>query len=215
MLIKVCGISDGRSLEAVVQGGATAVGFNFYHRSPRYVTVEQVLGLLPFTGSLLKVGVFVDPPMEEAVEIVNRLKLDGIQLHGMTMETLRKWQGSLQPLWVAFAVANKQDVDDMAMTITMLLSQKVPLEKVLVDAKVPGEHGGTGRKAPWELLIGMKLPVPWILAGGLKPDNVAEAIRLLHPDGVDVASGVEKEPGKKDPGLILQFCRAAREAGQR
>ena len=86
---------------------------------------------------------------------------------------------------------------------------------ILVDAYVDGQHGGTGQKAPWDLLVNFKPGVPLILAGGLTPQNVGEAIRLVKPDGVDVASGVESSPGKKDPQKVRQFIASAREAAAR
>ncbi len=110
----------------------------------------------------------------------------------------------------AFGVGRQADLDEMV--IEILLWQCHVITAILIDAKVSGQHGGTGQPVPWHLLADWQMPYPLILAGGLKPDNVAEAIRIVRPYGVDVASGVESAPGVKDAEKMKRFIGNAREA---
>jgi phosphoribosylanthranilate isomerase len=209
--IKICGVTspaDGRQAALL---GADAVGLNFYPPSPRCIdqaTAGAILRELP--PFVEPVGLFVNRPMRQVFEEVHALgRVRTIQWHGQDREL-----GDCFPfqLIAAFPV---QDAASL-LAITRYLDAcrvrgHLPAA-VLVDAHVPGQHGGTGRTAPWELLASFRPGVPVILAGGLTPENVAEAVRVVRPYGVDVASGVEGSPGRKDAEKVRRFIVNARDA---
>jgi phosphoribosylanthranilate isomerase len=212
--IKICGVTNiVDACEAAVLG-ANAVGLNFYAQSPRCVDAIAVNYILrelpPFTEA---VGVFVNEPLREVfLRIQTFGRLRGIQWHGQNREV-----SDVYPyhLIAAFSV---QDADSLTAIRhyldTCKLIGKLP-SAVLLDAHVPGQHGGTGKTAPWKLLATFRPGVPVILAGGLTPENVAEAVRIVQPWGVDVASGVERSPGQKDAEKMRRFIDTAREAALR
>jgi phosphoribosylanthranilate isomerase len=209
--IKICGVTTPADVDLVADAGADAVGFNFHPKSPRYVDPKRaeplVRALPPFLAS---VGVFVEPPMRQAVALAFQLGLRTIQTYNAPPDD-DPFPFAHLPAFrvkdVASLQAIRQYVDSCA-----AFGRKP--SAVLVDSFVPGEVGGTGKVAPWELLVGFDPGVPLVLAGGLTPDNVAEAIRLVKPCGVDVASGVESAPGKKDPEKVRAFVKNARAVGQ-
>jgi phosphoribosylanthranilate isomerase len=212
--IKICGVTspaDGRQAALL---GADAVGLNFYPPSPRCIDTATAGAILrelpPFVEA---VGLFVNRPLRQVFEQVHALgRVRTIQWHGQDREL-----GDCFPfhLIAAFPV---QDAASLLAITRYLDSCQVRGHlpaAVLVDAHVPGQHGGTGRTAPWELLASFRPGVPLILAGGLTPENVAEAVRVVRPYGVDVASGVEGSPGRKDPEKVRRFIENAREAAAR
>lgn len=198
--VKICGFTHPEDLAAACDAGADAVGFNFYPQSPRYVTTQQASELLAHLPPFVEaVGVFVNRPPEEAcsfLEMVGRMHT--VQMHG----NLIPYSGAYIP---AFA---PKTVDDLR-AIDSFLSKCRPMA-VLVDGHSAGLHGGTGRVAPWDLVADWKPAVPLILAGGLTPDNVAQAIRCVRPYAVDVAGGVESSPGRKCPEKMRRFIAAVR-----
>lgn len=211
MRVKICGIKTVEDAHAAVAAGADALGLNFYPGSKRYIEADTaraiVRALPPFVEP---VGLFVNEPREA---IVSRLATLGglrtVQWHGPAPEV----GGQDGIRWiVAFAVASAEDIRSVAEYVAEASVRGAPPAAVLVDAHVPGAYGGTGQRAPWHLLEQLKPGVPVILAGGLTAENVAEAIRVVRPYAVDVASGVERSPGQKDAELMRRFIGTAREA---
>jgi len=209
--VKVCGVTTSADLAAAVRAGADLVGLNFYPPSPRFVTAETAAALLAELPSAVEpVAVCVQEPCAVLAERLRPLpRRPTLQWHGTDPPTADAWDG---PLVVAF---NVRDADSLAV-IERYLERcrrrgRLPAA-LLADAHVAGMYGGTGRTAPWELLAGFRPGVPLFLAGGLTPDNVAEAVRVVRPDGVDVAGGVEAAPGRKDADKMSRFVEAARAA---
>jgi len=201
--VKICGITRQQDLHAACQAGADALGFVFYEKSPRHVTIAAAAALVrelpPFVQS---VGLFVnaDPAFIEAVLRV--VPLDLLQFHGdeTPADCLRFGRPYIK------AVRVNRDTD-----LLKCAADFDTARGLLLDAWVPGVPGGTGERFDWSL-IPADLPRPVILSGGLTPDNVAEAIQRVRPWAVDVSSGVEKEKGIKDAHKIAQFIAKAKEA---
>lgn len=199
--VKICGITNRDDALHAAACGADALGFVFYPASPRCVTpaaVEAITAELP--PFVTRVGLFVNESPARIRAIVARCGLDAVQLHGdeppqdCLLAPLRVVKG-VRPA----AGAQLGDWDSYQVSA------------LLVDAAVPGVYGGTGERADWNLAARLAARRRVILAGGLKVENVADAIRAVRPYGVDVASGVEREPGKKNPDKVAAFIRAARE----
>jgi phosphoribosylanthranilate isomerase len=195
MMVKICGITNRDDALAAVEGGASALGFNFYPPSPRYVAPEPaqaILAVLP--PGILKVGVFANEPAASVVLLAGQLGLDIVQLHGESAEVpagLRVWR--------AVPVAPGFDVASL---------DPLPAEAFLLDAPSGSVYGGTGRSFDWSLARGARRPV--ILAGGLDETNVRRAIEEARPWGVDACSRLESAPGRKDHRRMAQFLKAAR-----
>jgi phosphoribosylanthranilate isomerase len=209
--IKICGITceaDGCQAGAL---GADAIGLNFYAPSPRCVSVagaRQIVRALP--PLVDAVGVFVNQPLGEVLPLVQQLgRLGTIQWYGNHEEL---GDTSPYPLIAAFRVRDAGTLAEIARYVETSRAAGRLLAAVLIDAHVVGEYGGTGHTAPWHLLAEFRPGVPVILAGGLTPENVAEAVRIVRPYAVDVASGVEHSPGRKDGQKMLRFIDCAREA---
>lgn len=196
MLVKICGITALDDALDACECGASALGFNFWPGSKRYIApgaAAEIIARVP--ENVLKVGVFVDASEAEVTSIISAAGLDVAQLHGNRLESL-----SIRH-WLALA-ATEQNIQ-----ATMKSS---PAEAFLIDAPAGGERGGTGRTFDWSLVEGLEGKI--ILAGGLGPDNVAEAIRRVRPYGVDACSRLESSPGRKDRVKVMEFIRAARSA---
>lgn len=206
--IKICGITDAESLDAVASAGAGYCGFVFFEKSPRNITVAAARNLaLSAPDGLAKTGLFVNPDNMALDAVLGEVPLDIIQLHGnetpARVAEIRTLTGL--PVMKAVGVATRGDLSalwDYGLVADMLLVDAKPAP----DAEVPG---GNGIAFDWRLLVGRSFLKPWFLAGGLTPENVAEAIRLTGAMGVDVSSGVETSPSVKDPVLIQKFCDAA------
>ncbi len=215
--IKVCGITKVEDARAVARAGADAVGLNFYPRSKRYITPadgqEIALALPP---EVIKVGLFVNAEVDQVCEVYDRLSLDLIQLHGDEPPEYLKQLGDRSVIR-AFRLG-----DEGLEPVQRYLSDCDRLgcmpRLTLIDAHVPGQYGGTGTTADWQALAAygpdpqVSPTPPLVLAGGLTPENVADAIRTVRPWAVDTASGVESEPGRKDPVKVEAFIWAARHA---
>ena len=204
--VKICGVTVADDVRLCGDAGADAVGINFAPASSRYVEPSAAAPLVRAASPLMStVGVFVGRPLRQVCAIAFQLGLRGVQSYGDF--------GDAFPfgLIAAFRVG---DAAHLA-AIDAYLAAANPLPSaILVDAFVEGYMGGTGHVAPWGLLADYRPVVPLILAGGLTPDNVAEAIRVVRPAGVDVASGVETSPGRKDPEKVKRFVAAVREASR-
>ena len=211
---KICGITNVEDALVVAQAGADAIGLNFYSRSPRHITeaaAGEIVRALP--AGIVKVGLFVDTPAADICRLFDHLPLDLIQLHGDQPPEFLAQLGD-RPVMPAFRVGPERLGPVTAyLTRCRELAQRPAM--VLLDALVVGEYGGTGQIADWSaaqtLAVESDVP-PLVLAGGLTPANVAAAIRTVGPTAVDVASGVESRPGRKDPALVEAFLRAARTA---
>lgn len=208
--IKICGISTPEALEAAIRARAAHAGFVFFPRSPRNVTPAQAALLSQQAGNRIgKVGLFVDADDAAIAEAVAGARLDALQLHGSESPeraaALRDRFGIA--VWKALSVATAEDAARAA-------AYAGAVDLVLFDAKTPKGSlpGGMGLSFDWSLVADWKGPVPWGLAGGLTPDNVAQAIRMTRTPLVDTSSGVESAPGVKDLDRIDAFARAVRGA---
>jgi phosphoribosylanthranilate isomerase len=211
--IKICGVTTPDDVAVCAAAGADAVGINFHPASPRYVDAKASQALLRSIPPLMAgVGVFVGLPMRQVTAMAYQLGLRGIQYHG----DHRDFDDPFPFCFIAaFRVRDRQSLADIDTYLEMCRTSGRLPGAILVDAYVDGLHGGTGQVAPWDLLADYRPGVPLILAGGLTPENVAEAIRIVRPDSVDVASGVEASPGRKDPDKVRRFAANAREAAAR
>lgn len=208
--VKICGVTTPADVAACAKAGADAVGVNFHPASPRYVDPRQSRPLLRSIPPLMAgVGVFVGLPLRQITAMAYQLGLRTIQVHGENREPDDPFPFSLV---AAFRVRDRQTLTEIDRYLEMCRSAGHLPGAILLDAFVEGKEGGTGQAAPWNLLADYKPGVPLILAGGLTPENVAEAIRIVRPDGVDVASGVEESPGRKDPDKVKRFVANARAA---
>lgn len=202
--IKICGITNAEDALMAVDAGADALGFMFYEPSPRNVSIAAVAKIIrhlpPF---ITKVGVFVNATEEFIRQVVAECGVDTLQLHGdEPPEFCRKFS---MPIIKAFRI---QNVD----SLTTLPGYETAAW--LLDSFVPDRPGGTGARFNWKLAVAAKkLGRPIILAGGLTPENVAAAVKQVRPYGIDVSSGVESGPGKKDSSKVKAFVTAARSAG--
>ncbi len=203
--VKICGISDAAAMEAVVSSGAEMAGFVFFPPSPRAVTPAQAAALA--RPGPAKVGLFVNPDDATIADVLAALPLDIIQLHGEETPArcaeVRARFG--RPVMKALGIATRADLDR--------LQDYVPVvDRFLLDAKAPPGAplpGGNAMPFDWSLLASTRIPRPWLLAGGLTPENVAQAIRIAGAPGVDVSSGVERARGVKDQSRIAAFVRGA------
>jgi phosphoribosylanthranilate isomerase len=216
--VKICGMTNLEDALVAVEAGADAVGFVFYEKSPRCVAVEtvrEIVGKLP--ESVEKVGVFVDADSKTILDHVCRTGLTAVQLHGKrssesVLSDPRPVMESVGAQKLIVMVPGDSLKDGGFFMGTAMRERTFA---VLLDSVCNGRTGGTGTTFDWELTRGMVqavgLNVPVIVAGGLTPANVSVAMKTLNPFGVDVVSGVEARPGKKDPEKVRSFVRAVRE----
>ena len=207
--VKICGIRDGAALQAAIDGGARSVGLVFYQRSPRAVgpaSAAELVRLLP-TG-VRAVGLFVEPDDQLLEDVVSQVPLDMLQLHGgeTAGRVTEIRDGFGLPIMKAIRVATADDLDAVT-------EYADAADRLLFDAKPPDNvaslPGGNGLPFDWTILTGHDWPVPWMLSGGLTPDNLADAVRISGTRAVDVSSGVEDRPGAKNPDRIRAFLEIA------
>ncbi len=209
--IKICGINTAAALDATIEARADYIGLVFFAKSPRNVSLAEAAALgTRAAGRAKVVGLFVDAGAAFIAEAASAARLDVIQLHGQeTPETVARSRAALGlPIWKALSVASRDDV-------TRAQAYVSAADLVLFDAKAPKGAdlpGGLGLVFDWSLLSAHRSPLPWGLAGGLSPDNVADAVRSTGAALVDVSSGVESAPGIKDADRIRTFCFNARHA---
>jgi phosphoribosylanthranilate isomerase len=201
--VKICGITSVDDAEEAVEAGANALGLMFYPGSPRHVSLEQAQSIerhLP--AYIIRVGVFADQPPEDVFSAMHRCGLHLLQFHGQ--ETPEYCQQFGIMTMKAFRIRNGQ---------SLLEIPKYKTDSILLDSYVAGKQGGTGEAFNWNLAVeAQKFGKPIFLAGGLTPDNVAIAVQIVKPFAVDVSSGVEKSPGKKDSAKMRAFVAAVRSA---
>lgn len=200
--VKICGLTNVQDALAAITAGADALGFIFYEPSPRNVPAKIVSDIIrelpPF---IAKVGVFVNPTEIAVREVLSACAVDTLQFHGDESPAFCRQFAPLK-VYKAFRIRDSRSL------------RALPAYKTdawLLDSAVPEKQGGTGMKFDWHLAIEAKqLGRPILLAGGLTPENVAEAVRQVCPYAVDVSSGVEAEPGKKDHAKLREFIAAAK-----
>ncbi|WP_096703150.1 phosphoribosylanthranilate isomerase [Magnetospirillum sp. 15-1] len=207
--VKICGITDEEAMDAAIEAGADYVGLVFFPASPRNVTPDRAAELVEFApGDVTKVGLFVDPDDATLDAVLTRVRLDLLQLHGHEtperVEAIRLEYGL--PVMKVLSVSDAADLDAAEPYLAVA-------DRLLFDAKPPKGAvlpGGNAVSFDWSILTGRKWGLPWMLAGGLTPANVAEAVRISGAPCVDVSSGVESAPGVKDAEKIRAFIQAAR-----
>jgi phosphoribosylanthranilate isomerase len=207
MHVKICGLTNLEDALAAIESGADLLGFNFYAKSPRYITSDacaRIQSTIHNRQSKIKtVGVFVNEPPERVAAILEHCGLDLAQLHGdEPPEALAALKGRA---FKAFRGVGARHAGYAVM------GPGAPA--FLIDAYSANAYGGTGQTADWPAARAIAAQYPLLLAGGLTPDNVADAIAQVRPWGVDVASGVEAAPGRKDHAKMRTFIQSARGAG--
>lgn len=212
---KICGLTTEAAVHAAAAGGARYVGFNFYPPSPRAVTPERAAELAQNLPDNVKiVAIVVDATDEDIAQIVLTLKPDFLQCHGS--ETAKRLDGIRDRFGIsiikAITVSSRKD-------IARAHEYEQSADMLLFDAKPPTEDadalpGGNGLAFDWELISGAAFKRPWILSGGLNPDNLGEAVRISHAHAVDVSSGVEDTPGHKNPDAVTRFLTICSELSE-
>lgn len=201
MRVKICGITNKEDALHAVENGADALGFVFFEKSPRCVSRDQAAAIIAELPPLVTtVGLFVNSTRETISETIRVCGLNVVQLHGDELPEECHYDGV--KVVKALRLRQQSDLEEAARFLTPTL---------LVDAYVPGEYGGTGSLSDWELARQLAAQRRVILAGGLTPENVAAGIEAVRPYAVDVSSGVEATPGKKDPRKVSLFIKNAKE----
>lgn len=210
LTVKICGVRSPETIEAAVAGGARAIGLVFYPKSPRAVGPMAAAQLSRQTPATVRVvGLFVDPADSDLADTIEAVPLDLLQLHGTeSPERVADIRASYSiPVMKAIRVATPEDLDYAA-------TYQGAADWLLFDAKPPANiaslPGGTGLSFDWTLLTGRQWTVPWMLAGGLRAETLADAVKTTGAAAVDVSSGVELRPGFKDPALVSAFLDTAR-----
>ena len=206
--VKICGLNSAPAVDAAVEGGARLTGFVFFPPSPRYLDLALAADLAArVPAGIVKVGLFVDAADDFIAPVVDRVPLDMLQLHGReTPDRVREIKGRFDlPVMKALAVSAPQD--------RLAIGAYEPVaDCLLFDAQPPKgatRPGGNALAFDWQLLAGLRCSLPWLLAGGITSDNLAEAIRISGARGVDVSSGVEDRPGLKNVAKIRAFLALA------
>jgi phosphoribosylanthranilate isomerase len=204
MRIKICGICQPDQGVAIAELGIKTLGFVCVPSSPRYVTVEKARQILEkLSLGVETVGVFADASLETIKQVVLETGFTGIQLHGNeTTEFCRE---------IKQALPNREIIKALRIQSVESLNKAIAyypvIDTLLLDAYHPQQLGGTGQTLPWNDLKNFQPPCPWLLAGGLNPDNLLTALGSLRPDGIDLSSGVERSPGDKDLNKVSQLLK--------
>lgn len=209
--VKICGINSEPALDAAIEGGARCIGFIFFPPSPRFLfprVAAELANRVPPSAGVTRVGVFVDPTIEALDDLLMHVPLDMIQLHGHeSPEEVEAIRYTFRlPVMKAIGIRSASDFDQVD-------EYKSVADRLLFDAKPPegaALPGGNALAFDWTLMAGRSFPLPWTLSGGIDARNLADAVRASGASAVDVSSGVETEPGRKDPALIKAFLEAAR-----
>ncbi len=209
--VKICGITRLEDALTAAKAGAAMLGYNFYERSPRCLSLQACRTIqksLEVEGvEILTVGVFVNASTRTILETLDACQLDLAQLSGDEAPDQLVQLGER-----AFKGLRPRSLEE-AFDLAQALPRRQAPPACLIDAYQPGVYGGTGKTGDWRMAQELAVALPILLAGGLHPGNVAEAVAIVHPWGVDVASGVEERPGIKDPDKIREFIQeAARES---
>lgn len=203
--VKICGITNEADARLCIEAGASALGFNFYPGSSRHISTGALHWIRTLEGLVDRVAVVVNAPADLLETLIQSGCFEVIQFHGD--ETPEACENSGAPIWMKAVRAKDR--------VALENSNQFQTSHILLDAWSPAAYGGTGQTADWKMLadfVAENATRNFILAGGLTPQNVAEAIRAVRPTAVDVAGGVESSPGQKDPAKVRDFLQAAREA---
>lgn len=201
--VKVCGITRTGDAAAAARLGVDAVGLVFYPKSPRHVSVEQAREIVAGLPAFVTVtALFLDPGSEAVQQVLDKVRVELLQFHGVEPAEFCRSFG--RPYIKAVPMGSQADLAEYA-------QRHAQAAALLLDSHAAGQKGGTGVSFDWSTVPNVPGP-PLILAGGLKPDNVATAIRIVQPYGVDVSSGVESAPGIKDPDKMAAFVREVNNA---
>src|SRR5947209_5864641 len=210
LFVKICGITNEADARGAIDAGADALGFNVVRRSKRWIDLDNAsawISKLP--KEVCKVAVTADPNWEDACRIGQLPFIDALQLHGNeSLEFCRRLRDAGIPFAKAVPVSGSRSLAGLPDYFT---------DTMILDSSTRGAFGGTGKSFPWKFapeFVRHRTKLKVILAGGLNPQNVAEAVNAVHPRGVDVATGVATAPGKKDLELIKAFIEAARSASR-
>jgi phosphoribosylanthranilate isomerase len=209
MRVKICGINSPEALAVAADAGADYLGFVFFPPSPRYLSPVQAASLRALRPEGPPgVGLFVKPTLDEVARVLAEMRLDALQIYGdpALARAIRQHFGL--PVWLALGVSAPAD-------LAAAERAAQGLDGMVIESKPPTgatRPGGNATALDWSLLAGWNPPLPWLLAGGLTPGNVAEAIARSGATGVDVSSGVEQAPGAKDKALIRAFITSSRNA---
>ena len=208
--VKICGITSPEQGTAIAALGAQSIGFICVQKSPRYITPEQIKAIASVLPEEVdRVGVFMNTCMGDIVEIVNKSGLTSVQLHGdESVEFCRELRSALREqitdssieLIKAFRIESSAG-------LVKTHPYNAVVDWLLLDAYHPTMGGGTGLTLDWATLEEFKPTIPWLLAGGLNPDNVQEALQSIAPQGIDLSSGVERSPGDKDLGKVARLFK--------
>ncbi len=200
--VKICGIKTPDTLKAAINSGARFIGFVFYPPSPRNIDIDTAKELaLTLPTGVRSVGLFVDPTDEELSNVLGYAPIDIIQLHGsesLERVTQIKQKYAL-PIIKAFPVNNIKDIE-----------KSKPYENIVDWLLFDSKTGGSGQSFDWSLLKGFEFSKPWMLSGGLTPENIGQAIEILSPNAVDVSSGVESSRGVKCPSKVEEFIKSCK-----
>ena len=195
MRVKICGIKQPEQGKAIAIAGATALGFICVPNTPRYVTKQQIRAVVEqLPKQIDRIGVFADTSVEEICQIVEFAGLTGVQLHGDESPEFCHQMRSMLPeieIIKALRIKNSQALEQVEIYFSSV-------DTLLLDAYNPQMLGGTGATLDWKTLQQFQPGCPWLLAGGLTPDNVLDALKQVNPNGIDLSSGVERAPGDKD-----------------
>lgn len=202
MRFKICGLTDAFTAQEIVKIGADTLGFICVPESPRYISPEAIAEIITsIPKNVSTVGVLVNSSVEDIVNIVHKTALTSVQLHGEeTPEFCLKLRENLTNIEIikAFRLKNIQSLSSIENYYSVV-------DTLLLDAYQPNVYGGTGKQLNWQELKSFRPPLPWLLAGGINPENVIQALSLVNCDGIDVSSGVESAPGKKDLQKVNQL----------
>jgi phosphoribosylanthranilate isomerase len=201
--VKICGVRSFEEAEAALAAGADALGFNFWPPSPRNIAPRDALELIGQISPVASlVGVFVNEDANRILDIASELRLSAVQLHG---DESPEFCERLRSIKTIKAIRVGQDFD-------LGIIKSYPVSMVLLDSDIRGSYGGTGQRFDWRIAIEAKRLAPIILAGGLTTENVWDAITHVRPAAIDVCSGVEAEPGRKDPARLRSFMEVVARA---
>ncbi|GAN69531.1 phosphoribosylanthranilate isomerase [Acetobacter orleanensis] len=203
--VKICGLTEEAGFDACVTHGADWVGFVFFERSPRYVTPAQARALSArHVGGPARVGLFVYPDDDTLARALDIVPLDVLQIYASFERATEVHARFGVPVWLSQPVSTGADLPT---------TRRAGVERLLIEPKPPTtatRPGGNAQQLDWSLMQGWAPPFPWMLAGGLNPDNVVEAVIVTGAPAVDVSSGVESAPGIKSPRAIADFIHKAR-----
>ena len=202
MYVEICGITQLEQAEAIAHLGSQALGFIGVPNTPRYLPPERMIELV---GALRveceRIGVFQDQDPQLIIAVASKAGLTGIQLHGQEpVEVCAQLRAALPGIRLIKAIRLRDPGDLAAISVYGEL-----VDAFLIDAYDPQRTGGTGQTVDWRLLQDFQCPQPWLLAGGIRPENVAQALQQISPDGIDLSSGVESSPGIKDLEKVHQL----------